>query len=326
MELNERDPLIICMEIAMQVGGARPTVTIWEKRHGDLPPPVRSGGAEYFHLSEGLTWMGVRTGPRSQLRPGEAMGTAYRDRIQDRQGLQQRPATREVETRIAEGSTGISKALVNELIGSHADRVRGLASMLVFLKLLLSLVGGRPPAGECLWSSPGRRRAGESCDGRRGRVPTRRLRTCQFQAGGRRCLCVRTGDLRHLCWWGRSGRDGSSVPPWPGCPCVRTPRWSRSTSWTIFRCHTACRGCETARQPPPRLPSVVKPSATFRSASHQCRNSRRSATRANFCGGRPCSTAGTRLSRPGSGGPPEALDARVAHRMSLPPCPPLLPA
>ncbi|MFF7022255.1 N-6 DNA methylase [Streptomyces klenkii] len=149
MGLNERDPLITRTEIATQAGVARPTVTTWEKRHGDFPAPVRSGGAEYFHLSEVLDWLGARTVPRNQLRPGETAGTTYRDRIQDRQGIQQYPTPREAEARDAEGDSAIGKALVNELMGSHADRVRGSASMLDFLSLLLSLVFLREtvPAG-----------------------------------------------------------------------------------------------------------------------------------------------------------------------------------
>ncbi|MBD0744098.1 N-6 DNA methylase [Streptomyces sp. CBMA152] len=140
MGLDKRDPLISRAELAAQAGVARATVTTWEKRHGDFPTPVRSGGAEYFHLSEVLDWLGTRIVPRSQLRPGEPEGTTYRVRILEQQGFEQVPRQIEPGARGAQGDLVTGKALVNELMGSHADRVSGSASMLDFLSLLFSLV------------------------------------------------------------------------------------------------------------------------------------------------------------------------------------------
>ncbi|GHE03564.1 N-6 DNA methylase [Streptomyces alanosinicus] len=140
MGLDKRDPLISRAELAAQAGVARPTVTTWEKRHGDFPTPVRSGGAEYFHLSEVLDWLGARTVPRSQLRPGETVGTTYRVRILEQQGFVQVPTQIEPGVRGVEGDPVTGMVLVNELMGAHADRVRGSASMLDFLSLIVSLV------------------------------------------------------------------------------------------------------------------------------------------------------------------------------------------
>ncbi|MEX3102697.1 MULTISPECIES: type I restriction-modification system subunit M/S [unclassified Streptomyces] len=137
---DERDPLITRSEIASYAGVERPTVSNWARRHQDFPAPVRSGDVQYFRLTSVLRWLGDRKVPRAQLQADERFGVTYRSRVlsgwQARNGLVD-PVSR---AQSKEGNEEADKQRVSELMGPLSDRVRGSASMVDYLTLLLSLV------------------------------------------------------------------------------------------------------------------------------------------------------------------------------------------
>lgn len=137
---DERDPLITRSEIASYAGVERPTVSNWARRHQDFPTPMRSGDVEYFRLTSVLRWLGGRRIPRAQLRADEGFGATYRDRVLSGWQARNGPVDPVSRTESTEGAGEADKQCVSELMGSLSDRVRGSASMVDYLTLLLSLV------------------------------------------------------------------------------------------------------------------------------------------------------------------------------------------
>ncbi|MFK0190461.1 N-6 DNA methylase [Kitasatospora sp. NPDC090308] len=140
------DSLLRRSRIAALAGVSRPTVTAWGKQYRDFPSPRRSGGQEYFRLSDILDWLDGRTVPSNRLVGGEPVGTTYGDRV------------RRNHTAGGEGPTGLGaerpgagpapgtaaagpddERIVKELMGSLVDRVRGAAGVVDYLNLLFAL-------------------------------------------------------------------------------------------------------------------------------------------------------------------------------------------
>ncbi|MFJ9589256.1 N-6 DNA methylase [Streptomyces acidicola] len=120
------DVLVSRPDIARLAGVKRPAVSNWERRHGDFPPPVGSGGeVERFRADEVLAWLSGRAVPGNALRPGEPVGTTYGDRF--RAGL---PG----------GTAGGLLRTVERLAGPEADRLRGPMPLDRYLLWLLHLV------------------------------------------------------------------------------------------------------------------------------------------------------------------------------------------
>ncbi|MFE5584442.1 N-6 DNA methylase [Kitasatospora sp. NPDC056531] len=132
--------LVTRSEIVELTGVARPTITMWAKRHTDFPSPVRSGEAEYFWLPGVLEWLDSRAVPEARLTRDERSGVTYGSRA--RQRLRVRRLL-DVEAGVCgrgtEPEDAGNRQCVDELMGELADRVRGSGSMVDYLSLLLSL-------------------------------------------------------------------------------------------------------------------------------------------------------------------------------------------
>ncbi|MGW7443252.1 N-6 DNA methylase [Kitasatospora sp. NPDC054795] len=132
--------LVTRSEIVELTGVARPTITMWAKRHADFPSPVRSGEAEYFWLPGVLEWLDSRVVPEARLAQDERSGITYGSRARHRLMLRR---DLDVEAsgygRGTELGDAANRKSVDELMGELADRVRGSASMVDYLSLLLSL-------------------------------------------------------------------------------------------------------------------------------------------------------------------------------------------
>ncbi|QNP71770.1 N-6 DNA methylase [Streptomyces roseirectus] len=148
---DERDPLITRSEIASYAGVERPTVSNWARRHQDFPVPTRSGELEYFRLSSVLDWLGDRKISQGRLRPDESPGATYRDRVLSGWQARNGPANPVRRTESEEENGEADKRSVSALMGPLSDRVRGSASMLDYLTLLLALVFLR--GNESRWST-----------------------------------------------------------------------------------------------------------------------------------------------------------------------------
>ncbi|CAL9505872.1 N-6 DNA methylase [Streptomyces sp. enrichment culture] len=112
-------------DIARLAGVKRPAVSNWERRYPDYPPPAvpqTSADPEQFRADEVLAWLSGRTVPVNALRPGEPTGTTYGDRF--RAGL-------------AGGNAGGMLAVVRELVGPGAERMRGPVPLPLYFEWLL---------------------------------------------------------------------------------------------------------------------------------------------------------------------------------------------
>ena len=144
------DPLLGRAQIATLAGVSRPTVTAWERQETGFPSPQRSNGQDYFRRSEIMDWLDRRPVPSGRLVAGEPVGTTYGDRA--RKGEEAgKPSADEAKHRLGTGPsyrmpTGAvdeprpeNRRIVTDLMGSLIDRVRGAASVLDYLNLLLCL-------------------------------------------------------------------------------------------------------------------------------------------------------------------------------------------
>jgi type I restriction enzyme M protein len=68
-------------ELAERIGVTISAVSNWHTRHADFPSPTVVGGQEFFAVTELMHWLRRRTIPRNRLRPDEAVGTTYGDRL-----------------------------------------------------------------------------------------------------------------------------------------------------------------------------------------------------------------------------------------------------
>ncbi|NEC01324.1 N-6 DNA methylase [Streptomyces anulatus] len=129
---------------------SRPTVTVWERQETGFPSPRRSNGQDYFRWSEIVNWLDRRNVPPARLVDGEPPGTTYGDRARARAGAGRSAAGAsnrhpggESSRRVPFGTVGEpnpeSRRIVTDLMGGLVDRVRGAASVLDYLNLLLCL-------------------------------------------------------------------------------------------------------------------------------------------------------------------------------------------
>ncbi|MFF0276838.1 N-6 DNA methylase [Streptomyces sp. NPDC004330] len=143
---------------------SRPTVTDWERKETGFPSPRRSNGQDYFRWSEIMNWLDQRKVPPARLVDGEPLGTTYGDRARTRAGAGRSAAT--ASDRHLDGGSSYrvplgtvdeahpeSRRIVTDLMGGLVDRVRGAASVLDYMNLLLCLHylrGADPTAFEAL--------------------------------------------------------------------------------------------------------------------------------------------------------------------------------
>jgi hypothetical protein len=125
-------------------------VTAWERQETDFPSPQRSNGQDYFRRSEIMDWLDRRPVPSGRLVAGEPVGTTYGDRARKGEEAGKPPADA-TKHRLGTGPsyrmpTGAvdeprpeNRRIVTDLMGSLIDRVRGAASVLDYLNLLLCL-------------------------------------------------------------------------------------------------------------------------------------------------------------------------------------------
>ncbi|WP_180268762.1 N-6 DNA methylase [Streptomyces sp. Ru87] len=133
------DGLIMRSRIGVLAGVARPTVTSWARCPG-FPSPVRAGEVELFHQAEVLAWLDNRIIPRRSLQTSERDGATYGDRARRVISRQQAsadpiPTVPSPPTR----SDSADRQRVRELMGDMADRIRGAASAVDYMNLLLCL-------------------------------------------------------------------------------------------------------------------------------------------------------------------------------------------
>ncbi|MCX5393725.1 type I restriction-modification system subunit M/S [Streptomyces sp. NBC_00094] len=153
------DPLLGRAQLAALAGVSRPTVTAWERQEIGFPSPRRSNGQDYFRWSEIVDWLDRRTVPPGRLVDGEPVGTTYGDRARTRAGAgrsvagaaDRRPgagSSYHVPTSTVDEPRPESRRIVTDLMGGLVDRVRGAASVLDYLNLLLCLhyLRGADPA------------------------------------------------------------------------------------------------------------------------------------------------------------------------------------
>lgn len=144
------DPLLGRAQIATLAGVSRPTVTAWERQETDFPSPRRSNGQDYFRRSEIMEWLDRRTVPSGRLVAGEPVGTTYGDRTRKREEAGEPPvdaakrrlgagASYRMPTSTVDEPHPENRRIVTDLMGSLIDRVRGAASVLDYLNLLLCL-------------------------------------------------------------------------------------------------------------------------------------------------------------------------------------------
>ncbi|MFI0487070.1 N-6 DNA methylase [Actinomadura sp. 9N215] len=147
---TSEDPLLGRTEIAALVGVSRPTITSWEKRDAGFPSPRRSNGQDYFLWSEVMSWLDQRPVPPERLAVGEPVGTTYGDRARRREetGRLSAPETERRSGarspyRLPFGAVDEprpeNRRIVTGLLDAAVDRVRGAASVLDYLSLLLCL-------------------------------------------------------------------------------------------------------------------------------------------------------------------------------------------
>ncbi|MFF3838222.1 N-6 DNA methylase [Streptomyces sp. NPDC001930] len=167
------DPLLGRTQLAALAGVGRPTVTAWERAEKDFPAPRRSNGQDFFRWSEVVGWLDRRPVPSGRLLDGEPAGTSYGDRARRRAGAPPSgdAARRHGTARSYRVPTGAvdepspeSRRIVTELMGSLVDRVRGAASVLDYLNLLLCLHFLRGAAPERFGSLADRARALRTLD------------------------------------------------------------------------------------------------------------------------------------------------------------------
>jgi type I restriction enzyme M protein len=135
------DPLLKRSQIAALAGVSRSTVTTWERQES-FPSPRRSNGQDLFRRSEILTWLDQRTVPLARRVAGEEPGVTYGHRVRRawmgsshaRDDDARRQPTAAVDVPDPE-----DQKVVRELMGAAVDRVRGAASVVDYLNLLLSL-------------------------------------------------------------------------------------------------------------------------------------------------------------------------------------------
>lgn len=136
--------LVSRSEIAQLTGVRRPAVTNWERRHADFPKPDRSGGRDYFRLTQLLGWLDGRPIGGRELSDGESAGASYGDRVRRLlAGERQRSVGH-----AAERGQDRAESSVAMLVGPLADSVRGSGSRSDYLNLIFSLVFLRAVAPE----------------------------------------------------------------------------------------------------------------------------------------------------------------------------------
>ncbi|MFU8870576.1 N-6 DNA methylase [Micromonospora sp. SL4-19] len=79
--MDSRPGFLTRSEIAQLAGVERPAVTNWQRRYEDFPQPVTTPDGEHFRSDEVIAWLSPRRIPAKVLRPDEAPGTTYGDRL-----------------------------------------------------------------------------------------------------------------------------------------------------------------------------------------------------------------------------------------------------
>ncbi|MGW6940827.1 N-6 DNA methylase [Streptomyces xanthophaeus] len=175
------DPQITRRRIAELTAVTRPTVTIWERRSADFPTPRKAGGTAYFLQSDILQWLDNRPVPLRLRLPGEGAEATYGARarrtlagVPEQPGESAPPAAALSTIRLShppadEGSDQSDRAVVRELMGSLADKVRGSGSMVNYVHLLVALHYLRAASGDRWETVRARSEAAVRAENSRGR-------------------------------------------------------------------------------------------------------------------------------------------------------------
>lgn len=145
----QQQQLVSRAAIAEMAGVQRSAITNWERRYTDFPNPTRAGGADYYYLSDVLTWLKGRPVPPRARREDEREDATYADRAQT--ALIAASEAEAVENLEAEGFPAARGTAGDETDGEHLSSADilfreqdeghwGSGSRVSFLYLLFSLV------------------------------------------------------------------------------------------------------------------------------------------------------------------------------------------
>ncbi|MFI8105453.1 N-6 DNA methylase [Streptomyces sp. NPDC086023] len=147
---DTEDPHITRSQIAKLAGVSRPTVTSWERQSDGFPAPRSAGEMDYFLRSEVLDWLDLRPVPLHLRQSGEGDNTTYGSRARrslargsEKASPQATPSSAEAPgptTAPRPQDARQRRGVVQELMGTLADRVGGPGMEVNYLQLLLGLL------------------------------------------------------------------------------------------------------------------------------------------------------------------------------------------
>ncbi|MFI6774236.1 N-6 DNA methylase [Nocardia sp. NPDC050412] len=114
----------------------RPTITTWSTRHDDFPRP--EPGSRHVRLSAAIKWLDRRPIPAKELKDGEPAGFTYGARVLARVSTSKTKQTEQKQVIPSEREDG--RAVIDELVGPQAARIRGNGSHADYLEFLVCLI------------------------------------------------------------------------------------------------------------------------------------------------------------------------------------------
>lgn len=130
------DEFVSRARLADLAGVRRPTITTWSNRHHDFPRP--EPGSRHVRLSAAINWLDRRPIPPKELKDGEPTGFTYGARVLARVSMSKTDEAEQEQAIPPERRDG--RAVVDELVGPHAAKIRGNGSHADYLEFLVCLI------------------------------------------------------------------------------------------------------------------------------------------------------------------------------------------
>ncbi|GAA1696115.1 hypothetical protein GCM10009745_47620 [Kribbella yunnanensis] len=159
--MDEPGDRLTPIEIADRVGVRLSAVSNWRSRHADFPQPLEASGQERYDLASMISWLRGRQIPRNRLRPNEAPGTTYGDR------LERVPTATVIDS--ADQAAPVQMMTWQQGLWAAMDSLRGAHDAAASRELLLAFVYVRACHPE-LWSLFVQLRPGENLETAVGRL------------------------------------------------------------------------------------------------------------------------------------------------------------